>query len=392
MATAALDIGVLQSSSRYRGIGRYTHDLARGLGAIKQPDGLRVVGFELRSWTGRAALVSDLASAADRLADPDAPMMTHTRWAHRQRLVFARALRSSGADLVHNPHPEATPIGRLGCLRVITCHDLIPYRYPEFYAGWRDGYATGRRWLDRRRYHAADHIIAVSHATASDLISLAQVPASKITVVHNGVDLSKWSPSPEPDDAGIRDRHDLAEQPYLLYVGAAEWRKNPHGMMSALKLARSRPGCGELVLAWAGKLDGSWGRRIARAADELGLDNVVRPLGFVSDRDLAALYRGAVAQLFISRVEGFGYPVIEAMASGCPVVASNCSSTAEIATDAALSVDPEDHEAIAAAIAALVTDEGERSRLREAGLLRARRFSLERMALATREVYRELLD
>jgi alpha-1,3-rhamnosyl/mannosyltransferase len=114
-------------------------------------------------------------------------------------------------------------------------------------------------------------------------------------------------------------------------------------------------------------------------------------LGYVPDFELAALYRGAVAQLFVSHAEGFGYPVVEAMACGCPVITSDRSSTAEIAADAALLVDPESPDAIASAILELAASEQERSRFSGRGAARANRFSLERMADGTLEVYRRVI-
>jgi glycosyltransferase involved in cell wall biosynthesis len=113
----------------------------------------------------------------------------------------------------------------------------------------------------------------------------------------------------------------------------------------------------------------------------------VKLLGYVSDQDLAALYRGATAQVFVSRAEGFGYPVIEAMACGCPVITSNRSSLIEIAEGAAVTVDPEDADAIADAIVLLADDNAERRRLSARGIERAARFSLRRMAEQTLDVY-----
>jgi alpha-1,3-rhamnosyl/mannosyltransferase len=223
------------------------------------------------------------------------------------------------------------------------------------------------------------------------LVGLLDIPASKVSVVHNGVDLSRWSAEPSADDAARRAASDLGDVPYLLYVGAADWRKNTVGMLSGLSRARRQPGGEELVLAWAGRMGGAWQREISRASAALGLGDAVRLLGYLSDEHLGSLYRGAVAQLFVSRAEGFGYPVIEAMASGCPVIASNCSSTHEIAEGAAISVSPEDHDGIADAALSLLRDEGERTRLREAGLQRARTFSVERMARETYAVYQHLL-
>jgi hypothetical protein len=110
-------------------------------------------------------------------------MEPHSSWAYRLRMGLAAATRAVQPDLVHTGHPNATPLGNLGCPRVTTCHDLIPLRYPEHYLDWRDGFRPGRELLDYRRFHSAAHVIAVSETTANDLTTLLGVAASKITVV-----------------------------------------------------------------------------------------------------------------------------------------------------------------------------------------------------------------
>jgi glycosyltransferase involved in cell wall biosynthesis len=297
-------------------------------------------------------------------------------------------LRRLPIDVLHSGHPNATPIGTLPCPRIVTCHDLIPLLYPRHYASLGDGFAHGRRRLDQRRYHRADHVIAVSEATKQDLVRLLGVPADKISVVHNGVDLQRWRPEPRASDAAVRERLGL-RAPYAVYAGAADFRKNADGMFAALARARSLADA-RLELVWAGSLREQQRERLTRLASKLGVREHVRLLGYVSDADLAALYRGATALLFVSRAEGFGYPLVEAMACGCPVLTSDRSSMAELARGAALLCDPEDTSAIAAALASLVGDESERARLRELGRVRAQGFSVERMAAGTAAVYRRV--
>jgi glycosyltransferase involved in cell wall biosynthesis len=268
---------------------------------------------------------------------------------------------------------------------------LIPLRYPQHYLSLRDGWAGGRARLDHRRFHSADHVIAVSETTANDLVTLLDVPEKKISVVYNGVDLARWSPEPGEADAEVRTRHGLAEKCFVLYVGAADWRKNHDGMLRALAIVRRRAPELGLVLAWAARLDLADQLAVRGRALELGVSGALMLLGYVPDVELAALYRGAVAQLFVSRAEGFGYPVVEAMACGCPVVTSDRSSTAEIASDAAVLVDPESPEAIANAVLELAANQQARASLSARGAARAGRFSLERMAEGTLEVYRRVI-
>jgi glycosyltransferase involved in cell wall biosynthesis len=147
----------------------------------------------------------------------------------------------------------------------------------------------------------------------------------------------------------------------------------------------------DLKLIWAAHLDAEARRAIGRIAREHGVADSVRLTGYVSDAELSALYRGAVAQLFVSRAEGFGYPAVEAMAAGCPVITSDRSSMAEIAGDAALLVDPESSDAIADAIITLASSSEARQSYAQRGVQRAARFSLERMASDTLAVYRNVL-
>lgn len=393
MSTALLDLSVLATNTRRRGIGRYVADLAQGFARSEGTlEDLRVLGVEHFDWIGGASVTEDLSGAVERLTATSTPTQAHLSWAYRLRVSMAAATRALSPDLVHTGHPNATPLGDLGCPRVTTCHDLIPLRFPDQYLSLRDGYRTGRRWLDQRRYHSADHVIAVSETTANDLVTLLGVSPRKISVVHNGVDLVRWSSEPGHDDGKVRERFGLAEAPYVLCVGAADFRKNHDLMLAALAQVRKRATDANVVMVWAARLDLSTQMELRRAAYEHGVSSSFTLAGYVSDADLAALYRGALAQLFPSRAEGFGYPVIEAMAAGCPVITSDRSSLAEIAGDAAIQVDPESADAIAEAILALVEDPAERARLSTRGTARAGKFTLERMAARTLDVYRDVIN
>ncbi len=390
VGSLVMDLSVLRTGARVTGIGRYVASLGRALAAeIAQRPEYQLVGVSALDWSGHMTVARDVGAEVERLMK--APALGHAAWAYRVRLSAARAVRRLSPLLYHQGHPGATPLGDLRCPRLVTAHDLIPLRYPKRYLGWRDGWAPGRLRLDRRRYHAADHIIAISEATAADLVSLLGISSRKISVVPNGVELSRFSPEPALGDAEALARHGLTGRAYLLYVGAGDWRKNYDGMLRALKIARERaPGLG-LMLAWAARLDEATRSRAARQAEDAGLGGAVRLLGYVSDADLSALLREARAQLFVSRAEGFGYPVVEAMATGCPVITSDGSSLKEIAEGAALLVDPEQPAAIAEAIVSLANSDAERARLRALGLQRAQEYTVERMAERTFEVYTEVL-
>ena len=392
MSTVLIDLSMLAvTATRTRGIGRHVTDLVRALGtrAAVGGDGTAILAIERLPWWGAARVTADIEGAIGRLTD-GAFELSQAAWAYRVRFHLAAAARLSGAEVVHSPDPDATPLGRLRCPRVVTCHDLINLMFPGRYTTWRDGWSLGRRRLDAHRYHHASHVIAVSETTAHELVARLRVPARNITVVRNGVDLTRFSPTADASDAAVRARCGVGDRPYLLYVGGADWRKNPEGMFDALVRLRRRAGSDAPLLAWVGRLEGRDLTSVRRLVAAYGIGDAVRLIGWIPDADLAALARAAVALLFVSRAEGFGYPVIEAMASGCPVVAGNSPAIAEIAGDAARFVDPERADAIADAVATLLRDASERRRCIDRGLARCRAFDVARMADETLDVYRRV--
>lgn len=384
-----LDLSILGTETRVRGIGRYLSELALGLEqAARAPGGPRVAFLRRVDWSGSGLVDESAASAIAGLLETPEPE-ARKAWAYRFRVGAARAVRASRARLLHLGHPNVTPLGDTGP-RVVTCHDLIPLRYPARYATLGEGFGPGRRWLDRRRHATAQHIIAISRATADDLMRILGVSAERITVVYNGVRVEAWSAQPAPADETLRERYRLPDR-FLVYAGDADWRKNVDGMLQALAHARRDKPELDFSLAWAGKLSDARREAILQRAGALGVAEKVRLLGFVPDLDLAALYRQAHATLFVSRAEGFGYPVLEAMACGSPVVTSNVSSLVEVGGDVATLVDPEDPGAIARAIVAVDHTESARRRRIDDGRAWVARFSVERQARETLAVYRRLL-
>jgi glycosyltransferase involved in cell wall biosynthesis len=251
-------------------------------------------------------------------------------------------------DVLHVP-------GHRGPLRsptplVVTIHDLAVLRHPETFNRWTRTYS--RVFLPRLA-RAATRVIAVSEFTAHEARELLGVEKSRIRVIPHGVE----EPF-EPDGPA-------ADGDYVLAVGTLEPRKN----LPRVILAAERAGIDVRVVGGVG-----WG--------DVGVESA----GYVSDDELARLYRGAACLVYPSLYEGFGLPVLEAMASGTPVVTSENTALAELVGDAAVLVDPLDVEAIAAGISEAAR---RREELRAAGLDRARSFTWEAAAHATAEVYRE---
>ncbi len=233
---------------------------------------------------------------------------------------------------------------------VVTVHDLAVIRHPDTFNRWTRGYS---RALLPRLARSAARVIAVSEFTARESVELLGVDEDRVRVIPHGVE-----PQFSPEGPA-------AEGDYVLFVGTREPRKNLDRLAEAARLV-------DIELRVVG--DPGWGR--------VGVES----LGFVDDAELARLYRGAACLAYPSLYEGFGLPVLEAMACGTPVVTSADSAPAELAGDAAVLVDPLDVESIAAGIREAIA---RRDELRAAGLERASDFTWDKAAKATADVYRE---
>jgi glycosyltransferase involved in cell wall biosynthesis len=236
----------------------------------------------------------------------------------------------------------------------------------------------------------ATAISADSAATQADLIRLLQVPPEKIMVIHLGLD-PEFAPASAGDAAADAARlAELGLSPgFLLFVGTFEPRKNVAGLLQAYAcLRQQRPDSPPLVLVGR---SGWLFEETLRRIQDLKLETAVRRLEDAPDTHLPALYRGASALVLPSHYEGFGFPVLEAMGCGTPAVIADRASLPEIAGDAALQVDPDDHEALAAAIGRVLDDSGLRAELVRRGLDRARAFTWERTARQTLDLYERVL-
>jgi glycosyltransferase involved in cell wall biosynthesis len=253
-------------------------------------------------------------------------------------------------------------------LAVVTVHDLSFERHPGLMSP-RD--LLFFRTLVPRSARRADRVLAVSERTKSDLVERYRIAESKIVVTPNGVDPVFHPNGKAPE-----------RSPYALFVGGIQPRKDPLGAIEALGLLHGNL---HLVLVGAEKRGGP---EVRRAIHRLGLEQRVELAGHLERDELAALYRGAACLVFPSRYEGFGLPVLEAMASGTPVVAAAAGAVPEVAGDAAVLVEPGDPAALAAGIEQALA---ERDRLVAAGLERAKQFSWAETARLTLETYRELL-
>lgn len=273
--------------------------------------------------------------------------------------------------------PPALP----GTRTLLTVHDLSFVRAPE------TATPVLKAYLDRvvpRSVRRASHVLADSQATKDDLVELYGTPPEKITVLLSGVN-GQFRPVRDPE---VRQRYKLPNNPYVLSIGTVQPRKNYARLIEAL--AALGPAFNDVHIVIAGGR-GWLDSPIYRAVDDFDMAGRVHFTGFARDEDLPALYSEARCLAYPSLYEGFGFPVLEAMACATPAVASNISSMPEVAGDAALLVDPYDVDALADALRRLLVDETLRADLVARGLEQAARFTWAHSAEQLREVYRRVL-
>jgi glycosyltransferase involved in cell wall biosynthesis len=361
------------------GVGHYTRQLLERLPVVDP-------GTEYVAWFLNARGV--LSRWERRRRFPERPNLRErwtpipASWFERssQRLDLPRLEWLLRFDVLFAPNFVPPPT-RYRAL-VLTVHDLAFRRFPE------TAPAATRRWLERleQALRRAAGIIVVSEATRNDLLDLYPwVDEALVAVIPHGVEREVYRP-PDPEAMDRVRRRFRLEGPYLLFLGGIEPRKNLPGLVRAFVRL---DGDARLVVVGPSVPWNPEGREALRpvleALPDAARERVVFT-GYVAEEDKVALLGGAAALAFPSLYEGFGLPVLEAMACGTPVLTSNVSALPEVAGDAALLVDPEDPEAIADGLRRLLEDGDLRRRLREAGLRRAERFDWDETARRTAAV------
>ena len=278
-------------------------------------------------------------------------------------------------------HPQNT---------VAVIHDIGFMRYPEVYGKWQKFYL---KWSTRFAVKHAKKIITISEFSKKEIIKYFSAAADKIFVTHLGYDAEKFNNTAETQNfASLRDvlkKYNIV-QPYILSVGRLEYKKNTDGLIKAFATLKGRDAIYrvstvETKLVLAGR-PGFGFVEIEKLIKENNLENDVIILNYVDDNDLPYLYNGAAALIFPSRYEGFGLPVLEAFACGTPVICSNAASLPEVAGKAAVLVEPDNTEALAAAIENVLADETVRTELTYKGSEQTKRFSWEKCGTETLDV------
>lgn len=373
----AINAQLLNTDSTYRGAGvsSYSRHLLTALAAQSRGSPQQLTVF-----------------LNDRRFQAPGLELRHTRWpAHRplariawEQTVLPVALGQMDAALVHglvNVLPLATRVPG-----VVTVHDLSFLRLPERFPRHKRAYLTG---LCRASVAKARRVIAVSRQTADDVLSYFGVDSRRVEVVYNGVG-ARFRQLPPADVAAFRQRRGLPGQ-FLLYVGTLEPRKNlPLLLRAYAGWQAASPAGQETALVLAGAKGWHY-REIFALVTELGLSGRVHFPGFLPEEELPLWYNAAAGFVYPSLFEGFGLPVLEAMAAGTPVICSDAASLGEIAGDAALLFPAADQAALQSLLERLLTEPGLAAELRARGIRRAEEFSWTRAAEETGAVYDAVL-
>ena len=371
-------IGIDARKVRDFGIGVYVSNLIRGLARI-----------EARGEAGANEYVlfvrpEDRDFAEDLPPNFGSVVERSPVYSMREIGMMTWRISRSSLDLYHSTHyvlPAVVP-----CPTVVTIHDIIHLLYPGFLPSRAASLYAQRMF--RHSVGRADRIIAVSRNTRNDLLDYFDIQEEKIHVVYNGVEdrfrrlLSTEELGAHLKDVGVR-------QPYMLFVGNPKPHKNLDRVIKAYARARSRAGF-DAPLVCVGARPGS-DFKLERRARQLGVGDHVQLVGHVSASVLPALYQGASLFLYPTLYEGFGLPVVEAMASRVPVITSNTSSLNEIARGYAELVNPLEVEEIATAIERCMKDREHARQLTDRAASRAAGFQWQSAAESTLAIYRDVL-
>lgn len=358
------------------GVGHYVEELLQWLPRVAGQH--RYVGFFTDILRRRPPAVGSAPSDSAPGTSPRRPPEFVRRLLHAgYNAAFRLAARPDRYDLYHEPNHIAIPWqGPI----VTTVHDMSVVRHPEWHP--RDRVT----WYERefaQSVRRTTHFICPSAFSKSELVTLAGVDPDRVTVIP----LAPREPfrqQDEPAVASARERLALPQR-FLIFVGTLEPRKNIGGLLEAYAriplAARERY---PLVLVGAGgwRMEGLW-----RRAAELGVRDALRPIGYVSEADLACLYTAARALVWPSWYEGFGLPPLECMACGTPVITSRTTSLPEVVGDAAIQIVPDDPAALAYAMRAIIEDDALAADLAARGPARAAEFTWQRCAAAHAAVY-----
>lgn len=375
-----IGVDVTAAVTQGGGIGRYTRELMQAVTTLDQENtyclfsAKRLLNFPVPNPIPSGPNIHYQAS---KLAEK-----WHYRLWYRLRLPIPVQLLTGQIDLFHSPDFVLPPVWPK-VPTLLTVHDLSFLHYPNTFPERLVSYLNQVvPWSIKR----ATHILADSEATKGDLTNLWHVPAEKVTVLLSGV-----SPDFAPVTAvsqltAVKTRYALGDAPYLLAVGTIQPRKNYQFLIRAFKPVAEQFPHNLIISGGKGWL---YDEMMAEVTAQ-GLEGRVRFIGFVDDEDLPSLYSGADLFLFPSLYEGFGLPLLEAMACGVPVISSNASSLPEVGRDTAVYLSPHDGQSWSRTIIDLLKNDEKRQALGEKGVAHAATFSWKKTAVQLLKIYRNL--
>ena len=362
-------------SGERAGVGHYVDGLVSAL-IDRYPDAEFVLYFDYR--------VRDISGFARKNVKvkhfPFSQYGKYLSFGYSHMLITAYLLKE-GLDILHVPagsipftYPKKV---------VYTVHDLAIFKHPE----WFPSSFISRNVLVPQTIRKADAIIAVSASTAHDLKQLFNVPSKKVSIIHHGFDVHKIPLKRRANET--IEKYKLPKR-YVLFVGTIEPRKNVEGLMRAfVALQEKNPALADVALVLAGQ-EGYHSEQVMQTLMALKTKRSIRYIGYVTHNEKVELLRHAAAFVFPSFYEGFGLPILEAMALGVPVVTSKTTSMPEIAERAALFIDPTNVADITRGLREVLTKPDVAKRLHEAGPKQAAKFSWQRCAEETMAVYRKV--
>ncbi len=371
-----IDAHLLSFIPGYRraGVSQYTEQIVRRLAQIVPESEDRLTVYVGRTAPQDGYVPSPAGWQRSILPTERAPF--RIAW---EQAIAPIATKRAGLDTLLCP-VNVVPLAGI-VPSVVTVHDLAFVKLPEMFVPAKRRYLSV---MTRLSVHRARQVIAVSAQTKADIVALFGVAPEKITVIPNATDARFAPAAPGADLAAFRAIHGLPER-YILFVGTVEPRKNLKRLLAAFaQLTEHESNIGLAVVGASGWLNSD----IAPLVLTLELEGRVTFAGYVPDDDLPLWYQAATVFCYPSLYEGFGLPVLEAMACGTPVITSDIGSMTEIGHDAAMLVEPTDTDAIAAALRQMLDDPALRAARSRAGLLRAGQYSWDRTAAETLVVLR----
>lgn len=299
----------------------------------------------------------------------------HGTKGHLNRLIWTqfqlpKIYKNLKSTLLFSPIPEAPLYSN--CRFIVMSHDMIPLRFPKPFSPL----TPYHRYYTPQVLNQAQHIICNSEATANDITEFYQIPSNKITSIPLACDRSHFQ------------FLNLPTKNYFLYIGRQDPYKNVHSLISAFA---KLPHTNDYELWLVGPTDKRYTPLLEKQVQELEINHLVKFLNYVPYKELPTIINQALALVFPSLWEGFGLPVLEAMACGTPVITSNISSLPEVTGDAAILINPYNIQEITAAMQTIINDAETRKKLSEQGIKRADQFSWEKTGMATVEILKQYI-